>query len=306
MKPTLVVMAAGVGSRYGGLKQIEPVGQSGEIILDYSVFDAIQAGFGKVIFIIRHDIENDFKAVIGSHFTDRIPIEYVFQELSDLPAGFSTPSDRTKPWGTGHAVLECKDIVKEPFAVINADDFYGKHSYEIISDFLQNVSPDDNTCAMAGYKLMNTLSDYGHVARGICEVDANHILISVKERLKIEKTKNGARYLDESEQWVNAKGNEIVSMNMFGFTPALFTWLEQLFPVFLSGILEKEALIKTKAEFLIPSVVDQLIREKKITMKVLETHGKWFGVTYQKDKAEVIANIRKQVKDGIYPKRLWD
>ena len=300
MKPTLVIMAAGVGSRYGGLKQIEPVGPSGEIMLDYSVFDAIRAGFGKVVFIIRHDIEKEFKAVIGSHFSERIPVKYVFQELSDIPRGFSVPADRTKPWGTGHAILQCKDIVKEPFAVINADDFYGKESYRIISDFLQELSPADNTYAMAGFKLGNTLSDYGYVARGICETDANDILISVKERLKIEKMSEGARYADESDRWVNLTGHEIASMNMFGFTPTIFTWLEQMFPTFL-----QHAMHKPKEEFLIPTVIDILIRKKTITMKVLKTSEKWFGVTYQEDKREVIANIRKLTDAGIYPEQLW-
>ena len=300
MKPTLVIMAAGVGSRYGGLKQIEPVGPSGEIMLDYSVFDAIRAGFGKVVFIIRHDIEKEFEAVIGSHFSERIPVKYVFQELSDIPRGFSVSADRTKPWGTGHAILQCKDIVKEPFAVINADDFYGKESYRIISDFLQELSPADNTYAMAGFQLGNTLSDYGHVARGICETDANDMLISVKERLKIEKTPEGARYADESDRWVNLTGHEIASMNIFGFTPTIFTWLEQMFPPFL-----QHALHKPKEEFLIPTVIDILIRKKTITMKVLKTSEKWFGVTYQEDKREVIANIRKLTDAGIYPEQLW-
>ncbi|MBU4286400.1 MAG: nucleotidyltransferase, partial [Verrucomicrobia bacterium] len=188
MKPTLVVMAAGVGSRYGGLKQIEPVGPSGEIMPDYSVFDAIRAGFGKVVFIIRHDIEKDFHEAIGAHFEGRIQMDYVFQELADLPAGFALPPDRTKPWGTGHAIMRCKNLVKEPFAVINADDFYGAKSYDVIARYLEKLAPTDTAYAMVGFQLVNTLSDHGSVTRGICEVDAHHMLNSVAERFKIEKT----------------------------------------------------------------------------------------------------------------------
>jgi len=301
MKPTLVVMAAGVGSRYGGLKQIEPVGPSGEIMLDYSVFDAIRAGFGKVVFIIRHDIEKDFQEAIGAHFVNRIPVEYVYQERTDLPAGFAVPPDRTKPWGTGHAVLRCKTAVKEPFAVINADDFYGAKSYDVIARYLQTLAPQANTYAMVGFQLVNTLSAHGSVTRGICEVDAHHMLNSVAERFKIEKTADGARYENEHGQWVALQGHEIASMNMFGFTPTLFGFLDEKFPVFLNKSADHP-----KAEFLMPAIADELIRERKITMRVLATPEKWFGVTYKEDKPFVASGIRRLVENGVYPEKLWD
>lgn len=300
MKPTLVVMAAGVGSRYGGLKQIEPVGPSGEIMLDYSVFDAIRAGFGKVVFIIRHDIEKDFKNAIGAHFIHRIPVAYVYQELTDLPAGFAVPPGRTKPWGTGHAILRCHTAVKEPFAVINADDFYGSHSYALIARYLEKLAPTDTSYAMVGFQLVNTLSDHGAVTRGICEVDVHHMLNSVVERFKIEKTPSGARYENEHGQWVPLQGHEIASMNMWGFTPTLFHFLNEKFPPFL-----KKAAGHPKAEFLIPSIVDDLIKEKRATLRVLETPEKWFGVTYKEDKAFVIAGISRLIRAGVYPKKLW-
>ena len=301
MKPTLVVMAAGVGSRYGGLKQIEPVGPSGEIMLDYSVFDAIRAGFGKVVFIIRHDIEKDFQEAIGAHFEKRIQVDYVFQELADLPMGFAVPPERTKPWGTGHAIMRCKSLVKEPFTVINADDFYGARSYEVIARYLEKLAPTDTAYAMVGFQLANTLSTHGSVTRGICEVDTHHMLNSVVERFKIEKTADGARYENEHSQWVALQGHEIASMNMFGFTPTLFGFLDEKFPVFL-----KKAAGQPKAEFLMPAIADELIRERKITMRVLETPEKWFGVTYKEDKPFVTAGIRQLIEGRVYPTKLWE
>ena len=300
MKPTLVVMAAGVGSRYGGLKQIDPVGPNGEIILDYSVYDAIRAGFGKVVFIIRRDIEQDFKAIIGSHFAGRINVEYVFQELADLPSGLGVPPGRSKPWGTGHAVLSCRNAVKEPFGVINADDLYGAESYKILADYLSKLDAAGNAYAMVGFRIANTLSDHGHVTRGICEVDANRMLLSVVERFKIEKTQNGARYQDEKEQWIALQGDEIASMNMWGFTPTLFKYLEQKFPLFL-----KAAGGNLKAEFLMPSIADELIKARKITMQVLNTPAKWLGVTYKDDKPEVAKKVAELIKGGVYPSPLW-
>jgi len=301
MKPTLVVMAAGVGSRYGGLKQIDPVGPAGEIILDYSVYDAVRAGFGKVVFIIRRDIEQDFKSIIGSHFAGRINVEYVYQELADLPAGFKVPAERTKPWGTGHAVLCCKNAVREPFGVVNADDLYGAESYKILAAYLSKLAPADNTYAMVGFKISNTLSDYGHVTRGICELDGQNMLKTVVERFKIEKAAgDDARYQDEKEQWVPLRGDAIASMNMWGFTPTLFKFLEQKFPLFLKG-----AQNKPKAEFLMPSVVDELIKERQITLKVLDTPEKWLGITYKEDKPEVVRKVGELVKSKIYPSPLW-
>ena len=301
MKPTLVVMAAGVGSRSGGLKQIEPVGPSREIMLDYSVFDAIRAGFGKVVFVIRHDIEKDFKEAIGAHFVNRIPIAYVYQERTDLPAGFSVPSGRTKPWGTGHAVLGCKTAVKEPFAVINADDFYGAKSYEVIARYLQALPPQAYTYAMVGFRLAITLSDHGSVTRGICEVDVHHMLNSVTERFKIEKTEGGARYENEHGRWVALQGHEIASMNMFGFTPTLFGFLDEKFPAFLNKVAGHP-----EAEFMMPAIVDELIHERKITMRVLATPEKWFGITYKEDKPFVVSGIRRLIETGVYPEKLWD
>ena len=300
MKPTLVVMAAGVGSRYGGLKQIEPVGPSGEIIIDYSVYDAILAGFGKVVFIIRRDIEQDFKSAIGSHFEGRIPLEYVYQELNKLPAGFQSPAERKKPWGTGHAILCCKDAVKEPFAVINADDFYGQDSYAIIRRYLEALKVSDTNYCMVGYAIKNTLSDHGAVTRGMCEMDSKSMLKSVVERFKIEKTATGARFADEKNEWQPLTGDEIASMNMFGFSPAFFKELERMFPEFLKANMEN-----LKSEFLLPSLVDRLIREGRCTMKVLRTSERWFGVTYKEDKPEVVANVRKLVDAGKYPVKLW-
>jgi hypothetical protein len=293
-------MAAGVGSRYGGLKHIDPVGPGGEIMLDYSVFDAIRAGFGKVVFIIRHDIERDFKAVIGSHFAGRVEVEYVFQELANLPAGFTLPPDRTKPWGTGHAVLQCKHAVKEPFAVINADDFYGRKSYAVIAEYLKVLPVDSNQQAMIGFNLANTLSDHGSVTRGICEIDSSRKLRSVVERFKIERTPGGARYENESSQWVDCRGDEIASMNMFGFAPTLFALLDEKFPLFL-----KWAVGKPKAEFLLPGIVNELIHERRIAMTVLQTPEQWLGVTYKEDKPIVSAGIRKQIAARAYPERLW-
>ena len=294
-------MAAGLGSRCGGLKQIEPVGPSREIMLDYSVFDAIRAGFGKVVFVIRHDIEKDFREAIGAHFDHRIPVAYVYQEQSDLPAGFSIPSDRTKPWGTGHAVLRCKTAIKEPFAVINADDFYGAESYEVIAHYLQALPPQAKTYAMVGFRLVNTLSDHGSVTRGICEVDAHHMLNSVAERFKIEKTEGGARYENEHGQWVALQGHEIASMNMFGFTPTLFGFLDEKFPMFL-----KKETGHPEAEFMMPAIINELIHERKITMRVLATPEKWFGITYKEDKPFVAAGIRRLIETGVYPEKLWD
>ena len=301
MKPTLVVMAAGVGSRYGGLKQIDPIGPKGEIILDYSVYDAIRAGFGKVVFIIRRDIEKDFKAVIGSHFSGRVQVEYVFQELSDLPPGFTVPEGRAKPWGTGQAVFACRNAVREPFGVINADDLYGAESYRVLAGRLSKLRSDSNAYAMVGFQLANTLSDHGHVTRGICELDARGMLKTVVERFKIEKSPGGgARYQDENGQWTPLKGGEIASMNMWGFTPTLFGRLGEKFPPFL-----KSAGGNLKAEFLLPSIVDELIKEGKATLQVLNTPETWLGITYKDDKPAVVASVRALVDRGVYPAPLW-
>lgn len=300
MKPTLVVMAAGMGSRYGGLKQIEPVGPGGEIVVDYSVYDAMRAGFGRVIFIIRRDIEAPFRAIVDRHISKRFPVDYAFQELDALPDGFRAPPERTKPWGTGHAVLQCRDLAREPFAVINADDFYGRSSFEILSRRLRNTAPDAPDYSMVGYILRNTLSEHGSVARGVCEADAAHRLLRIVERLKIEKDGTGAR-MEDGGQWTPLTGNEWVSMNMWGFTPTLFDRLESEFRRFLPG-----AMGQPKAEFILPSVVGGLIERNLATVEVLPTRETWLGVTYADDKPAVMAGIRARIQAGDYPERLWD
>lgn len=299
MKPTLVIMAAGMGSRYGGLKQIDPIGPSAEIVLDYSVYDAIEAGFGKVVFVVRPDIEEKFKAAIGSKYTGKIKVDYVFQELTDLPEGYTVPAGREKPWGTAHAVLCCRDEVDGPFAVINADDFYGRNSFAVLADKLNEYDPSRLQSCLVGFVLRNTLSEHGSVARGICEVDENNLLTDIKERLKIEKTESGARDYCDGE-YVDLTGNEICSMNMWGFTPPLFDRLETAFRRFLD---ERREL--PKSEFLIPDVVADLMRTAGLKVDVLETSEHWLGVTYSEDKPKVKAGIKQLVDEGKYPANLW-
>lgn len=299
MKPTLVVMAAGMGSRYGGLKQIEPVGPGGEIVVDYSVFDAMRSGFGRVIFIIRKDIEAPFRAIIDRNISKRFPVDYVFQEIDGLPGGFQPPADRTKPWGTGHAVLQCRELAREPFAVINADDFYGRSSFGILAERLRKTDPAVPDYSMVGYILRNTLSEHGSVARGVCEADASHRLLRIVERLKIEKDGAGAR-MDVGGQWTPLSGSEWVSMNMWGFTPTLFDRLEEEFLRFLPG-----AMGQPKAEFILPSVVGGLIERNLATVEVLPSQETWLGVTYADDKPTVMAGVRARIDAGDYPERLW-
>lgn len=301
MSKTLVVLAAGIGSRYGGLKQIEAVGPNGAIVIDYSVYDAIRAGFDRVVCVIRRDIENDFRSIVASRFEKHIPVDYVFQDMADLPAGFSVPADRKKPWGTGHAVLACRDVVKSPFAVINADDFYGRRSYEALGQFLKGVQADSSAYSMVGFTLRNTLSEHGHVARGVCEVDKNGLLTRVVERTHIEKTDTGARFTDADGSQLQLTGDEVVSMNMWGLTPMLFSHLQREFAVFL-----QKNIANPKAEFFLPTVVDGLIHSGKATAKVLSTPEHWFGVTYPQDKAVVVEGIRALVAKGVYPEKLWD
>jgi UTP-glucose-1-phosphate uridylyltransferase len=298
MDMTLVVLAAGIGSRYGGLKQIEPVGPGGAIVIDYSVYDAIQAGFNKVVCIIRRDIERDFRVAISSHFERHIWVECVFQERSDLPAGFAVPADRQKPWGTAHAVRACRNAVHEPFAAINADDFYGRRSFRALADFLRGAA--ENQYAMVGFELRNTLSEHGSVARGICDVDSSGYLRGVVERTKIEKTDHGARALLGDGQWQALTGDELVSMNMWGFTPSLFPHLEREFAVFL-----KQSATDVTAEFFMPTVVDALIREGRAACRLLRTPEPWYGVTYPRDKPIVAAGVGRLVAAGVYPERLW-
>lgn len=304
MKTTLVIMAAGIGSRFGGgIKQLEPVGPTGEIIMDYSIHDAIKAGFNKVVFIIRKDIEADFRDVIGERIEklcERLGVEvaYAYQAMDDIPEGETVPEDRKKPWGTGQAVLSCRGIVNEPFAVINADDYYGKEAFVKIHEFLLGYNPEkaDDFC-MAGFILKNTLSDNGGVTRGICKVDENGYLTDIIETSDIEKTPDGAKSGD-----MEIDPESYVSMNMFGFTPKFIDRLKEGFKEFFKTTVKENPL---KAEYLIPIYAGQLLREKEITMKVLETSDKWFGVTYKEDKPAVVEAFKKLIADGEYNSDLF-
>lgn len=302
MKPTLLILAAGMGSRYGGLKQLDAMGPSGEVVLDYSVYDAIRAGFGKVVFVIRRDFEELFRSQIGSKFEGRIAVEYAFQDLNDLPEGFSVPEGRTKPWGTAHALLSAANVVNEPFLMINADDFYGQDAYKKIAADLVQPRPNDGKShwSMVGFYLKNTLSDHGSVSRGVCTRDANGMLTTVLEMTKIFKHGNAAENREVEGAYVPLTGDEVVSMNFFGFTPDIFPHLRKAFVSFL----EKRG-TELKSECYVPAEVDALIHSGKAEVRVLETTGKWFGVTYPEDKAEVVASIRKLIDAGEYPQSLW-
>ena len=300
MKPTLLVLAAGMGSRYGKLKQLDPVGPRGEVILDYSVFDAIRAGFGKVVFVIRKEFEEEFKNAIGPKFKDKIEVEYVFQELENIPEGFTVPIGRTKPWGTSHAVMMAKDFIDGPFTVINADDFYGAEAFKIIADHLSSIPTNDTTnYFMVGYPLNKTLSDFGSVSRGISEVDEDRFLKKITERTHIEKTPNGVRYKD-GEDFKDLTGGEVTSMNFFGFTPSYFKYSESMFKEFLQENQENP-----KAEFYVPFVVNTLVSGGKIKLKVLSSNTEWFGITYLEDKPFVEEKLRDLIKEGVYPEGLW-
>lgn len=298
MKPTLVVLAAGMGSRYGGLKQVDPVGPSGEAILDYSVFDAVRGGFGKVVFIIRHDFEAEFKEKVGKKYEGLVPVEYCYQDINDLPEPYKVPEGRTKPWGTAHATRAARKVVHEPFAVINADDFYGRDAFAKLGAFLSDAKPMH--FAMVGYKLALTLSENGSVARGICDVAADGSLKSVTEMTKIVRTAEGAENREDPAHPVKLTAKELVSMNLWGFTPELFDALEARFPEWLAVNGAKE-----KSEWYIPFVVDELIHEGKADCKVLPTESSWFGVTYREDKPFVMAEIKKLVDSGEYPSKLF-
>lgn len=301
---TLVIMAAGMGSRFGGgIKQLEPMGPNNEIIMDYSIFDAIQAGFNKVVFVTRKDLLETFKEVIGNRIEKVIPVEYVFQELSDVPEGFSVPEDRTKPWGTGQAILACKGTVNEPFLVINADDYYGKKAFKLIHDYLiqENEGDKQYQFCMAGFVLGNTLSDNGAVTRGVCVVDEKGNLVGVNETGGIVKTASGAACDGPDNTQLPLDVNSHVSMNMWGFTPDFFDELENGFKAFLSQLKEGDI----KSEYLLPKVVDQLIKDNKASVAVLETDDKWFGVTYKEDKSAVVDSIRKLIDSGAYPENLY-
>lgn len=302
MDMTLVVMAAGIGSRFGGgIKQLEPVGPNGEIIMDYSVFDALEAGFNKVVFIIRKDIEKDFREIIGNRMEKICKVEYAFQEGDDLPDGFIKPKDRTKPWGTGQAVLSCKGIVNEPFVVINADDYYGKEAFVNVYNYLsQKQDKNDTDFCMAGFILKNTLSDNGGVTRGICELSENNELLNVLETHNILKDGDKAYLLNENNERTYLDENAHVSMNMWGLTPKFIDFLDEGFKEFL-----KENIDNLKAEYLVPIIIDGLLKEKKATVKLLPTHDKWFGVTYKEDKKAVSDAFCELIKKGVYKEKLF-
>ncbi|WP_418419426.1 nucleotidyltransferase family protein [Blautia sp.] len=302
-KTALVIMAAGIGSRFGkGIKQLAPVGPNGEIIMDYSIHDALEAGFNKVVFIIRKDIEEEFRTVIGNRIEKIAEVEYAFQALEDLPEGFEKPADRTKPWGTGQAVLAAKKVLSEPFMVINADDYYGKEAYVKVHDYLVQEQADDGMLhiCMAGFRLGNTLSDNGSVTRGICHIE-DGALTGVTETHDIYKTEKGAETRSEDNQVAELDVNSLVSMNMWGLTPEFMDILEKGFVEFLSEIKPGDI----KKEYLLPEMIDRLIKAGKAKVDVLETKDTWFGVTYQEDKASVTEAFEKLVKDGVYPENLY-
>lgn len=298
MKPTLLILAAGMGSRYGGLKQVEPVGPNGETIMDYSIYDAVKAGFGKIVFVIRKSFAPEFKEKFQNRFPDNIKMEYVCQELEDLPEGFSVPEDREKPWGTAHAILVTKNSINEPFCAINADDFYGFNAFHVMADFLRQSS-NPREYAMVGYTLENTLSDFGSVSRGVCEVDEKGLLKSIVETTKIERKEDKIIAADPAGGEKDLSGKETVSMNMWGFKPSLYQTLEAEFVRFLESSIRKP-----KAEMFIPSVVFDMIREQKAIVKVLKTDAQWFGVTYREDTPFAVKNIKTLIEKGDYPEKI--
>jgi NDP-sugar pyrophosphorylase family protein len=300
MTPTLVILAAGIGSRYGSLKQMDAVGPSGETIIDYSIFDALRAGFDKAVFVIRRGIEADFREVFLKKLHGRVEVEYVFQELDDLPPGFQVPPHRHKPWGTSHAVLAAASKVREPFAVINADDFYGLDAYRLMGAFLAEPSTEPGRFAVVGYDLRGTLSEHGSVARGVCEVDGSGYLMDIGERTHIEKTAAGIASLEADGRSRIFPSDTVVSMNFWGFTPAYFDFARREFERFL-----RDHIDNPKAELFIPLVVNSLIKKGEATVKVLPTSATWFGVTYREDKPRVMAEIEKLIAAGEYPRSLW-
>jgi UTP-glucose-1-phosphate uridylyltransferase len=303
-KPALVIMAAGMGSRYGGLKQIEPIGPNGEIIIDYSIYDALKSGFGKIVFIIKKDLEKEFREKIGYRVEKLIDTDYAFQTVEDVPTGFVVPSGRNKPWGTGHAVMSCRSVVDTPFAVINADDFYGRTSFQILGQQL-NAIGDYNSLyeyCMVGFVLENTLTKYGHVARGVCMVDERDYLKEIHERTRIERFGDITKYTEDAVNWTIVPKGSTVSMNTWGFTPSIFKELEERFPKFLWS--NRENLLKT--EYFLPEVVGSLIMEKKASVKVLHSQEHWYGVTYKEDKPVIKHAISSLIQQGLYPKKLWE
>jgi dTDP-glucose pyrophosphorylase len=296
-KPSLLVLAAGMGSRYGGLKQIDPVGPAGQTIIDYSIYDALRAGFAKLVFVIRRDLEHQFRELVGQRFERRLPVHYVYQELDDLPPGFSLPPNRNKPWGTAHALLAGQSAIQEPFVAINADDFYGAQSFRLLAGHLSTGAAD---YAMAAFTLRQTLSEFGSVARGVCEVGPGGGLKSIVELTRIERDGDGAKNTDAAGRVTRLTGDEAVSLNFWGFTPAVFPALRAQFAAFLERNGQDE-----KAEFYIPSVVNALVVSGQARVRVLRTGAPWFGVTYREDRPRVAESIRQLVALGEYPERLW-
>lgn len=299
MKPTLLILAAGMGSRYGGLKQVEPVGPNGETILEYSVYDAIRAGFGKVVFVIRESFAQDFKTRFESKLAGKIEIEYVYQEINKLPQGFVIPENREKPWGTGHAILMARDVIQEPFAAINADDFYGAEAYKVIAGYLTQSVKEDKY-AMVGYRLDKTLSEFGGVSRGICQTDKDNYLTRIVETHKIRQEGDVILCESADQNTVELGNDETVSMNFWGFHPSVFTNIENQFIDFLKANIDVP-----KSEFYIPMVVFEMIKAGQVKVEVLKADSPWFGVTYQEDKPFVVEQIQKLTDQGVYPTRLW-
>lgn len=304
-KPVLVIMAAGMGSRYGGLKQIDPIDEQGHIIMDFSLFDAVKAGFEKVIFVIKKENEQDFREVIGNRIAKVLKVEYAYQDIQDIPEEFAVPKERVKPWGTGHAVLSCKHLVDSPFVVINADDFYGRSAFSQIYDYLMSHEDSDKyNYAMVGYVLENTLTENGHVARGVCTTDSSGHLTGIIERTHIEKREADSAYTeDDGETWHVIQEGSIVSMNLWGFTASFMKELESGFVPFLEQGLNSNPL---KCEYFLPSVVDGLVENGKAVVTVLKSFDRWYGVTYKEDKATVENAIRKMKAEGLYPEKLWE
>jgi len=301
MKPTLLILAAGIGSRYGGLKQLDKIGPSGETIIDYSIYDAIQSGFGKVIFIIKESIEQEFKETFVEKLQDKIAIDYVFQEIWMVPEGILVPEERQKPWGTGHAVMMAEGKIKGPFAVINSDDFYGPAAYKALADYYKGWTPErENDYCMVGYHVANTLSEFGAVSRGVCTSDESMFLVDVVERTHIERTARGIGFKNEEGQIVHLPGETIVSMNFWGFTPSFFKFLATGFADFIKKNSEN-----LKSEFYIPSVVNTLIKNRHASVRILDCHEKWFGMTYKEDRETVVRSIRELIRQGTYPENLW-
>ncbi|MEI6883711.1 MAG: sugar phosphate nucleotidyltransferase [Bacteroidota bacterium] len=301
MKPALLILAAGVGSRYGGLKQLDRIGPNGETLLDYSIYDAVQSGFGKVVFIIKESLEADFKELFINRLRDHIEVDYVFQEIWMVPEGILVPDERQKPWGTGHAVMMAEDRIDGPFAVINSDDFYGRKAYKALAGYYKEWTPDrKNDYCMVGYRLDKTLSEFGSVSRGVCKLNSEQELVDVVERTSIERTASGIVYKDIKEGVVELPADSIVSMNCWGFTPSFFGYLKSEFTEFIRLNYEN-----TKAEFYIPTVVNNLIKSSEAGVKVLSCDEQWFGMTYQEDRTFVADSLRQLIHKGVYPQKLW-